>query len=129
MYVCCALTAVCQLESTWVLDIVTTKHAQAVTAAGAVPVFTQLLKSPHDDVKEHALRALGNITGDSAKCRDLVLNAHAMPALLQLCTQEAKTTLLRNATWTMCNLCRSVVCTVAGSVADKSAGCASLRQC
>ena len=50
--------------------------------------------------------ALGNVAGDSPKCRDLVLaNGALMPLLAQL-NEHAKLSMLRNATWTLSNFCR-----------------------
>lgn len=52
-----------------------------------------------------AVWALGNIAGDSPKCRDMVLEAGAlMPLLEQL--KNSKISMLRNATWTLSNFCR-----------------------
>jgi hypothetical protein len=53
-----------------------------------------------------AVWALGNVAGDSPKCRDLVLaNGALMPLLAQL-NEHAKLSMLRNATWTLSNFCR-----------------------
>merc|ERR1719419_2113573 len=73
---------------------------------GAVPIFISLLASPSDDVREQAVWALGNIAGDSTECRNMVLEAGILQPLLHLCNQDSKLTLLRNATWTLSNLCR-----------------------
>ena len=52
-----------------------------------------------------AVWALGNIAGDSPKCRDMVLEAGALlPLLEQL--KNSKLSMLRNATWTLSNFCR-----------------------
>jgi len=40
--------------------------------------------SVNEDVREQAAWALGNVAGDSVQCRDMVLNYHALPALLQI---------------------------------------------
>lgn len=50
--------------------------------------------------------SIGNIAGDSASCRDLVLRAGAMEHVLSLCQPTAKISLLRNAVWTLSNFCR-----------------------
>jgi len=83
----------------------THQHTLAVVAAGAIPALVQLLQSRNDAMKEQTVWALSNIAGNGAECRNLVLQANALPLLLQLCTQDAKITLLRTATWALSNLC------------------------
>lgn len=53
-----------------------------------------------------AVWALGNIAGDSPKCRDFVLGHNALPPLLEQLKEGSKISMLRNATWTLSNFCR-----------------------
>lgn len=46
------------------------------------------------------------ITGDSPDCRDMVLTHNAMQPLLAQLVPESKSSMLRNATWTLSNFCR-----------------------
>lgn len=50
--------------------------------------------------------ALGNVAGDSPKCRDLVLNHGALVSLLAQFNEHTRISMLRNATWTLSNFCR-----------------------
>ena len=49
---------------------------------------------------------MGNIAGQSPMYRDLVLEAGALPPLLELCKPSTYLPMLRNATWSLSNFCR-----------------------
>ena len=55
-----------------------------------------------------AVWALGNIAGDNAVCRDYVIGCGIIKPLLRLLDVEtqSKPSMVRNATWTLSNLCR-----------------------
>lgn len=79
----------------------------SVVHEGALPKFQLLLASPHIQVAEQAVWALGNIAGDSATTRDMVLESGVLNDLLRLIKPDTSISLLRNIVWAISNLCRN----------------------
>jgi importin subunit alpha-6/7 len=74
---------------------------------GTVKALVNLLKSPSIDVVEQAIWGLGNIAGDSHKIRDNVINENAIQPIADILDRSVPgSSLVRNASWTLSNLCR-----------------------
>lgn len=99
-----------QFEVAWILTNIcsgTTEQTRSVVDKGAVPKLIALLGSPDMRVCEQAVWALGNIIGDGAALRDLVIEHNFVPALLNIMKPNLDIGFLRNVTWVLVNLCRN----------------------
>jgi HEAT repeat protein len=98
-----------QFEAAWSLTNIASgkpEHTRAVVDGGAIPVLVRLLGSEALNVREQSVWALGNIAGDNAAYRDTILELGALDTLLGICHMRGKIGMLRNATWSLSNLCR-----------------------
>lgn len=82
------------------------EQTMSIIRSGAIPPLIQLILSTDIKTQEQAVWALGNIAGDSPFSRDLVLDQDILPPLLSTLQQSQKRSLVRTATWALCNLCR-----------------------
>ena len=62
------------------------------------------------ELQKQAVWALGNVAGDSPKWRDLVLGSGGLFPLLQQLNEQAKLSMLRNATWTLSRTAEAATC-------------------
>jgi hypothetical protein len=100
------------IEALWAITNVasgSSEHTLQVTPA--LPKIAQLIRSRSEEVSEQAVWCIGNIAGDSAHCRDLVLRAGALESLVAILDRLSvkateKISLLRNAVWTLSNCLR-----------------------
>ena len=88
-----------QIEGLWALTNIAagaTDNTGMLLHHGIVANLVALLDSPNEDVLEQAIWVLGNLASDGHNTRDMILNAGALPLLVQNLTREdAKISLLR----------------------------------
>ncbi|EFA77535.1 putative importin subunit alpha C [Heterostelium album PN500] len=99
-----------QCESCWVITNIlsgASKYVTFIIQSGGLVRLCSLVSSNDESLREQVIWAIGNIAGDNAQHRDLVLAANVLPMLLTyLRATNAKLSLKRLLIWTVSNLCR-----------------------
>ncbi|CAO1399389.1 unnamed protein product [Diamesa tonsa] len=98
-----------QMEAAWALTNIcsgSSEQSMYIIKEGAVGKFVNLLKSPHADVSDQCVWALGNIAGDGFESRDIILNLNVVDILISKLESNIRVKYQRNIVWLMLNLCR-----------------------
>ena len=98
-----------QYESAWAITNIasgTHAHCQVIVEKGCVPLLVQMMNSTNEEVREQAVWALGNIGGDAAHCRDIILQNQGLGLLIKCLKASTKHSMTKNSSWTISNLCR-----------------------
>jgi hypothetical protein len=110
-----------QFEAAWCLTNIASGESEHTTAVinapGAIQQFVRLLQSPHENLRDQCVWALGNIAGDGPRQRDLVIAAGAVDGFLMQFYDGAGQAIIRNTTWALSNLCRGKPATPLSTVA------------
>ncbi|EGD77563.1 hypothetical protein PTSG_08661 [Salpingoeca rosetta] len=98
-----------QYEAAWVLTNVSSgepHQTMSVVEAGAAQPLCRLLLSPIDRVKDQACWCLGNVAGDGADLRDMLIEEGALNQFIIMLGEETNLDILRNVSWTLSNFFR-----------------------
>lgn len=99
-----------QFEAAWCLTNIasgTSDHVNCLIDKDVLTHFIQMLSSNHIEVVEQVIWGIGNIAGDSAHTRDVVLRSGALSKISMILDKAVpETSFMRNASWCLSNLCR-----------------------
>eukprot|EP00941_MAST-03F_sp_MAST-3F-sp1_P005428 g5428.t1 len=97
-----------QFESAWALtNIASTARTDFLVEHNIIDALVPLLRSVDADVREQSLWCIGNIAGDRPAFRDRVIaTPQAVESLLLNIKHPSSPSMIRNAVWTVSNLCR-----------------------
>jgi len=98
-----------QSEAAWCLSSLcagTSEETKKVIDYGVIPSFISALKSSHEEVVEQCLWGLGNIAGDSAQLRDVVIKAGAVEPMVKVLENAVGLAVKSTGIWALLNMYR-----------------------
>jgi len=98
-----------KFEIAWIITNIasgTSEQTCQLINQGAVPILIDLIQGENENIASQCVWALGNIAGDSVKCRGYLPETNLLEILLSQIKKSKSLSFLRNAVWTLSNLCR-----------------------
>lgn len=98
-----------KFEIAWIITNIasgTSEQTMELIKCGTIPILIELIQGNNENLSSQCVWALGNIAGDSSRCREYLLNTNLLGILLAQINSNKNISFLRNATWTLSNLCR-----------------------
>ncbi|KAF7701561.1 Importin subunit alpha-4 [Cucumispora dikerogammari] len=102
-----------RLETAWVITNIasgSSEQTQIVVESGAAPLLIDMLSENDEEIIDQAVWALGNISGESEKMRNMIIFSNATEVVakigLILSGEKKYIKILRNITWLLSNLNR-----------------------
>lgn len=98
-----------KFEIAWIFTNIasgTSEQTYQLVKFGAIPVLIKFIQGNNENLTSQCVWALGNVAGDSSKCREHLLHTNLLEVLLIQINKNKNLTFLRNAVWTLSNLCR-----------------------
>lgn len=102
-----------RLEAAWVLTNIasgSSEQTRVVVEFGAAPLLVDMLTEDDEEIVDQSIWALGNISGDCERMRDMIIYSKATESLIsigeRLLGDSAHIKILRNLTWLLSNLNR-----------------------
>ncbi|XP_071749978.1 uncharacterized protein, partial [Lepeophtheirus salmonis] len=102
-----------RLESAWVLTNIasgSSEQTKVVVEYGAAPLLVDMLTEADVEIVDQAIWALGNISGDGEKTRDMIIYSKGVESIIyignKLIGNSEHIKILRNLTWLLSNLNR-----------------------
>ena len=98
-----------KFEIAWIFTNIasgTSEQTCELVKYGVIPILLKLIQENNENLSSQCVWALGNIAGDSSKCREHLLETNLLEILLFQINNKKNISFLRNAIWTLSNLCR-----------------------
>ena len=98
-----------QYESAWCITNIATgsrDQVQCLVEKGVIPKLAVLMKNEKNKLKNQAIWALGNISGECIEYRDTVINYGIIPTLVNTLLATKDIEILKNGSWALLNFIR-----------------------
>lgn len=83
-----------------------TEQCRSIIDKNGLEAFLQVVSENRPHIVEQAIWGLGNIAGDNAKYRDVILQKGALDTLVKIVDTSTSKAMIEQGSWAISNLCR-----------------------